>query len=178
MNNWNLLLTLWLLFSFTDYCTNLVWTEVRQEATYRFRKVLPSHKINTVGPQTIERDNTLIWDQCSRANLSYSVCTRWVRPRPWCHTLSQRRTGVGDKQKNRKQFHLFFSRKQCFYRNNFRMSNSTRTSTQKGEKKKKYLMALKGSQKSKMAPLNDDWVSLCFCSLSADPLGGAHLWGV
>lgn len=49
--------------------------------------------------------------------------------------------------KQKKQFHLFFSRKQCFYRNNFRMLNSTRTSTQ--EEEKKYFMVLKGSQKVK-----------------------------
>lgn len=45
------------------------------------------------------RGETLISDQRRRANLSWPVCTWWVRPRPWCHTLSQRRTDGGDKQK-------------------------------------------------------------------------------
>lgn len=47
-----------LLLFFTDYCTNLVWTEVRQDVLYRFRKVLPSGRINTLGSLKFERKNT------------------------------------------------------------------------------------------------------------------------
>lgn len=70
--------------------------------------------------------------------------TEWVRPRPWCHALSQRRTDAGDKQKQ-KTVSLVFHESNAFIETISGCQTAQGQALKNGKKKKKYFMVLKGS---------------------------------
>lgn len=71
------LLTLRVLFSFTNYCTHVVMDrcETGSYVHTGVRRSGPLPQISIAGPPTSRRDNTLILDLGGGADLSYSVCT-------------------------------------------------------------------------------------------------------
>lgn len=151
MNNWN---RYWHCdFSFADYCTSLVRTELKLKERYRLRKILPSHKINISAPQTFGKGKHTDFRSVLRGE-SVLVCLYEMGKASTlvsCIVTAQNWCGRQTNEKNKSGL-LFFHESSTFIETISGCQTSTRTHTQNGEKQKKYLMVLKGSWKSRMSP--------------------------
>lgn len=112
----------------------------------------PPHTRSTLWALKGSRGKTHWFQISAEGQISPTLTARWagkastlvsciVTAQNWC----RRET----KKKKENSFTCFFSRKQCFYRNNFRMANSTRTSTQEKEKGKFFVVLKWKSRKVK-----------------------------